>query len=103
MWSAMALAAALTLAQGQPAQLKLANDRITYGLLGATRPDAKFLPGDQCVLAFDIEGLQVDSHGKVKYSMGMEFLTTEGKTKFKRNEEPRDLEALNVLGGSRVP
>jgi hypothetical protein len=103
MWSSLALAATLTLAPGQSGQLKLTNERITYGVLGAPRPDAKFLPGDQCFLRFDIEGLQVDKRGKVIYSMGMEFTTTEGKTKFKKAEDPKDLEAINSLGGSRLP
>jgi hypothetical protein len=107
MWSALALAAALSLVPGQNAnqtgQLKLTNDRLTYGILGPPRADTKFLPGDQCVLRFDIEGLPVDKRGHVLYGMGMEFTTADGKTKFKQVEEPREQEAVNSLGGSRVP
>jgi hypothetical protein len=101
MWKTIALVAALVLAPGRADALTLSNVRGTYGILGAPRADTKFLPGDQFVLSFDIEGVQVDDGGKVLYSIAMEVLDTQGKSKFK--QAPRDLETLNALGGTSVP
>src|SRR4051812_8954390 len=74
MLSSVALVAALCLAPAEVGQLQLTNDRPTHGLLGATRSDLKFLPGDFFFLTFDIEGLQVNERGKALYTMAMEFL-----------------------------
>jgi hypothetical protein len=90
----------LSLAPGQTGQLNLANVRATYGILGATRPDAKVLPGDSFVLCFDIEGVKADEAGKVLYSIGMEVTDAAGKVYFK--QEPRELEANNSLGGTSL-
>jgi hypothetical protein len=104
MLPSLALAVALSLTPAQAGQLRLTNERVTYGLLGSTRSDAKILPGDNYYLAFDIEGLQVNNYGKVLYSMSIEFLNKEGKSQFKKDADTeRDLEATNLLGGSRVP
>jgi hypothetical protein len=104
MLSSVVLATALSLAPAQAGQLQLTNAHATYGLLGATRSDLKFLPGDNFFLSFDIEGLQVNEFGKVLYSMSIEFLNKDGKSQFRKGaEEGRDLEATNLLGGSRVP
>jgi hypothetical protein len=101
MWTTLPLALALSLAPGQAEQLKITNDRVTYGLFGSVRPDTKFLPGDLFLVAFDIEGVRTDNNGKVLYSMGMEVTDSKGKTHYK--QEPRDLEGINSLGGARLP
>lgn len=103
MWSALTLVAALGMAPAQGGALKMANERFTYGILGATRDDAKFLPGDYLFLSFDIEGLQVDDRGKTLYSMLLEFLDKNGKSIYKKADEASDLEAINTLGGNRLP
>jgi hypothetical protein len=100
MWTTLALAAALSGTVAQAPSLTLTNVRSTYGLLGAERQDNKVLPGDRYYLAFDIEGVEVDKAGKVRYSMGMEVKDSQGKVVYARN--PRDLEAYNSLGGSRL-
>jgi hypothetical protein len=102
MWTTLPLALALSLAAGQAASpLTLANDRVTYGLLGAPRPDTKFLPGDRFLLAFDIENITIDKGGRIRYAMGMEVTDSNGKTHYR--QDPRDLEAYNSLGGNRLP
>jgi hypothetical protein len=101
MWATLALASALGLAPNQAGTLQLKNERVTYGILGPERKDAKLLPGDIFVVAFDIDGLRVREDGRVLYSMGMELTNSQGKSQFKR--EPQDLEAVNALGGSRLP
>jgi hypothetical protein len=101
MWTTLPLALALTLAPGQGGQLKINNDRVTYGLLGATRSETKYLPGDRFLVAFDIDGVKIDQNGKILYSMGMKVTDSKGKTHYK--QEPRDLEAYNSLGGTRLP
>jgi hypothetical protein len=101
MWATLALTAALGSAPAQTSQLDLDNVRETYGILGQKRPDAKLLPGDVYIVAFDIKNLQVKDDGKVLYSMGMELIDKDKKTQFKK--EPKELEAVNSLGGSRIP
>jgi len=100
MWATLAFAAALTLTPQQTGPLKIVNDRPTYGILGSPRPDTKLLPGDIFFVSFEIEGLQ-SKDGKFSYSIGMEFLNADGKTEFKR--EPSKVEAINTLGGNRLP
>jgi hypothetical protein len=95
------LATALTLAPHAGGDLKLTNDRATYGVLGAPRTESKLLPGDIYYITFDIENLDVAEDGKVLYSMGMELLNSKGKAEY--SQEPRDLEARNDLGGNRMP
>jgi hypothetical protein len=103
MWATLALTTALNLAPAQAGALDLKNVRVTYGVLGQDRKDVKeVLPGDIYNVAFDIEGLRVGDDGKVLYRMGME-LTKAGKKEPEFRQEPRDLEADNTLGGTRVP
>lgn len=90
----------LSLVPGQTGQLKLTNERATYGILGATRSDAKVLPGDSVVLCFDIEGVKADDAGKVLYSIAMQVTDAAGKVYLK--QEPRELEANNSLGGTSL-
>jgi hypothetical protein len=99
MWAALALTTVLQVA---PAELELKNVRTTYGLLGQERKDEEYLPGDQVVLSFDIEGLQVKPDGRVQYTMGFE-LTKKGKNKPEFKYGPVDLEATNSLGGATLP
>src|SRR5437667_7368751 len=102
MWASLALAAVLQTTPAQASSLAIKNDRITYGILGAERKDNKLLPGDVFVVSFDIDGLQLSPQdGKVQYSMGMELTDAQSKSQFKK--DPQDLEAVNALGGSRLP
>src|SRR6266511_1350942 len=75
MWATLAVAASLSMAPAQqPAgPLKLSNDRVTNGLLGANRTETKLLPGDTFWVAFDVENPTVTKAGRVLYSMGMEL------------------------------
>lgn len=95
---AFAIAAAFTLGQGG---LELTNARTTYGFLGTPRKEAAYLPGDHLCLTFNIEGLKVDSGAKAQYSIGMEVANSKGRKQF--TQEPRDLEAVNALGGNSLP
>jgi hypothetical protein len=101
MWTTIALVAAASLGAAQPDKLALTNVRTTFGLLGAPRADAKFLPGDHLYLSFDVTGLQVDDSGKVLYSIAMEVTNSKGKVQFKQPAHPH--EAINALGGSKLP
>ncbi len=86
----------------QPAgSLTLKNPRLVYSMFGQERKEAKLLLGDIFWLAYDIEGLQTREDGKVLYSIGMELTSKEGKSIFK--QAPKDLEAVNSLGGGRKP
>jgi hypothetical protein len=99
MWATLALAAALSV--GQAGDLKLVNDRATYGYLGPLRTDNKLLPGDVYFVTFDIDGLKVSDTGEVVYKMGMSLKNSQGKDQFR--QEPIEQRAINSLGGSRVP
>ncbi|MCS6851613.1 MAG: hypothetical protein NZ700_10655 [Gemmataceae bacterium] len=102
MWMTLALATAMSLAPEQAGSLRLTNVRATYGMQGPIRTDNKILPGDAYFVAFDMENVRVDPMGRVLYTMGMEVIDAKsGKVLFK--QDPRDLEALNSLGGTTVP
>jgi hypothetical protein len=101
MWTTLALAAALSLAPGASGGLALNNARTTYGILGAPRPDNKFLPGDTFVLSFDIDGIRVDRDGNYFYSIAMEVTDADGKPVFK--QDPHEQQASNSLGGNSLP
>lgn len=96
---------ATLIALSLPAQgtggISLSNTRVTYGELGASRPDNKFLPGDIFFVSFDIDGITIDAEGKVKYSMGMEVLDAKGVSIFK--QAPVDREDFVPLGGNKLP
>jgi hypothetical protein len=102
MMIALALLATLPLAPGQSGDLTLSGARLTHGILGPQRADNKFLPGDWLVVAFNIEGVTSDSQGKVQYSISLEVSDSSGNTIF-RKPPLRDLEAVNALGGNRLP
>jgi hypothetical protein len=59
------------------------------------------MPGDIYVLTFDIDGLTVGKDDRIKYAMGLELFNSKNESVFKKEPEP--LEAVNSLGGSRVP
>ena len=101
MWATLAVSAVLAAAPADAAPLQIKNDRFTYGVFGPERKDAEVIPGDVLILAYDVEGLQVAPDGKVAYSTAMELLNKDGKSEFKEN--PTDREAVNTLGGTRLP
>ena len=101
MWTTLSLIAALGLAPGQAGALDLTNIRVTNGLLGTARGEAKLLPGDWYFVAFDIDNVKVNQAGEVLYSMAMELTDSKKKVLFK--QDPRDLKVLNSLGGNRLP
>jgi hypothetical protein len=101
MWTMLTFVAALALPVGQADKLTVTNVRSTYGIRGATRADAKFLPGDSLVLTYDIEGIKTDEAGKVLYSTATEVTDSKGKVLFK--QDPTDLETVVALGGNQLP
>lgn len=101
MLTTLSVLAVLTAAPGEVSSLKIDNIRNTQGILGPTREDGPFLPGDSFVLAFDIKGLKEDPDGKVLYSTAVEVADSKGKVLFK--QQPKDLEAVNALGGGTLP
>ncbi len=100
MFTSVALIAAMSLAPAQ-AGLTLSNPRLTFGELGAVRPDNKFLPGDIFFLAYDIEGIKVDETGRVKYSMAMNVVDADNKPIFK--QDPIERTDFLPLGGTKLP
>jgi hypothetical protein len=101
MLGTLAFLAALPLATAQGNALTLSDARATHGILGPARADSKLLPGDSLFLTFVIDGLKADDAGKVQYSIGTEVTDGQGKSVFR--QPPRDQEAVNALGGGRVP
>src|SRR5687767_13084615 len=97
----LGLVTALTLALGQAGPLTLTDVRLTHGVLGPTRTEAKLLPGDNLVVAFDLDGVTTDPEGKVQYTTAIEVTDAQGKTVFKG--PAREQSVLNALGGNRVP
>jgi hypothetical protein len=95
------LLTALSLGQGPPGQLNLANVRTTHGPLGPIRPGNKILPGDLVCLCFDVQGFQVNSAGKVHYGVGLEATDSKGQMVFKN--APSDLELPVRTSGQPVP
>jgi len=102
MFGTLAAVAALALAPTQPAALNLTNVRTTYGELGAVRSDNRYLPGDWYFLAFDIEGITVNTEGKVSYAMSVEVNNKAGQSVFKQ-EKPVESDEFLPLGGNRLP
>jgi len=100
MWASLALSA-MVLAPSQGGNLTLKNPRPTYGIFGQERKEKMVLVGDVFTLAFDIQGLQTQEDGKIQYSIGMELLDAAGKSQFA--QQPKDLEAVNSLGGDTMP
>lgn len=101
MGSTLPLLMLLSLAPAQADKLQLTNARLTYGILGAERDNAKFLPGDVFCTTFDIEGLKADAGGNVSYKMGLVMKDKEGNKVYGR--DPQEVKGLLSLGGSRIP
>src|SRR5205085_1821503 len=101
MWATLALLTAMQLTAAQAGQLRLTNERATYGKHGATRSENKLLPGDSFVMQFDIDNVDVAADGKVLYSIGLEFIDAKGQVKYKQS--PQEMELTNVFGGTRIP
>ena len=103
MWASALLVTSLLLspAQGTATGLQLSNVRNTYGELGGTRPDGKFLPGDVMFIGFDIDGITVDDQGRVQYRMAMEVIDKNNKPIFK--QDPSDKVDFVPLGGKKLP
>jgi len=85
---------------GQGDGLRLFNTRATHGLLGPDRTEDRVFPGDQYWVAFDIEGVRADPLGHVSYTMAMDLTNSEGKVIY--SQDPRNLDAVNSLGGTRM-
>jgi hypothetical protein len=95
------LMAALCATPGQAGGPTLADARVTYGVLGPTRDNTKFLPGDTLFLTFTINDITADPNGKVAYSIATEVTDAGGKSVFK--QPAQDREAINALGGGQMP
>jgi len=101
MLTTLAFVAALGLAPSQAGKLDLTNVRPTYGVLGAPRPDTKFLPGDEFFLCYDIDNLKMADDGLVSYGMAIEATDAKGKVWYKDGQEK--LTAINYFGGNKLP
>lgn len=101
MWCSLTLLATVALAPLQVDRLGVTNVRTTYGVLGAPRPDTKYLPGDELVMSFDIQGAKINPAGKILYSVGMEVTNQKGKVQFK--QIPNDLAAEAPHSGKGLP
>lgn len=95
------LTAAMAFAPAQAGTLRLTNVRTTFGELGGTRPEGKYLPGDAVFVGFDIEGLTVGPDNRAQYRMAMELLDKDGKHVFK--QDPADKVDYLPLGGTKIP
>jgi hypothetical protein len=101
MLATLTLMSALSMAPNQAGgELELINARVTYGRLGPTRKETKFLPGDVYFVTFETESLQFNKAGEANYSVKMRLLDPEGKEKFKSLEQPYDL--FSIQGKGRV-
>jgi hypothetical protein len=100
MWTTIAL---LSIFAAAPAEsgLSLAHVRSTYGLLGPQRRDETLAPGDIYFVCFDIDGMRVDSEGKVRYSMAIDL--SDGSRKVVFRQAAKEQEARASLGGDTVP
>jgi hypothetical protein len=100
-WTTLFLVSGLSLPAQQDRTLTLVNVRSTYGVLGPTRTDDQLLPGDTYTLSFDIDGIAVDSSGKVRYSIASE-VSLAGRGKI-FEQAPRETETTISFGGNRLP
>lgn len=101
MLATLAIASVLSLTPAQESELKLSNAHTTYGFLGNTRENAKYVPGDVLFLAFDIRGMSVGKKGEIRYSMELDMRDAAKNRVFRQS--PQVIEAANSLGGSQLP
>jgi hypothetical protein len=79
--------------------VEIKNIRPCYAPFGATRLEAKCLPGDALFLTYDIENLTLKD-GKASYVTTLELLDDKGKAIFKKETENN---VVPQLGGARMP
>jgi hypothetical protein len=104
MWKLPALCLALAgLIPGLADAVEVSKPRSTYGgFAGATRSDAKFLPGDVLFLEYEVRGLTVgEKSGTVSYYSVLEFFDAAGKSISEKKNPKQEL--VLQLGGSSVP
>src|SRR5262245_13303520 len=95
----VALALLAVLAPGAAA-VELKSPRACNGLFGATRANAKYLPGDVLILAFEIEDLKTDPKtGVANYQQAMEITDAGGTSIFA--QKPAVVE-VPLFGGKRL-
>jgi hypothetical protein len=102
MLTTLALLTTMTLAPAQKDGPEFKNTRFTYGVLGQSRKDDKFLPGDVVSLATTVKGLEVKNDGMVTYSMGFE-ISKKGQKGTVQKREPQEYRVLNWLGSGDLP
>jgi hypothetical protein len=107
-WPVMILAVAGVALSAASAQT-VKNARMTYGAVGAarygaTRADDKYLPGEIMLLAFDIDGLKVNSKlGTASWEGEWEVLDANRKPLAKGAQKIPAQDVLLQLGGTTVP
>src|SRR5438128_8675396 len=99
MLTTVGLLAALSLAAGDSGPLALTDVRTTYGILGPTRPDNKFLAGDAFVVSFNMEGAKAKD-GKIRYGIGMQVSDASGKVLYK--QDPVGNETKSPAGEAKI-
>lgn len=90
----------LLLGPGLAGALEIKNARASYGTLGATRTDNKFLPGDLLFIHYDIEGLTLVK-GSVSYYSELEFYDAKNNRVHSKKDATQNL--IPQLGGNRFP
>jgi hypothetical protein len=101
MWTTIALLAVLPSLPDQAGALKLERVRSTHGILGPTRADENYVPGDALTLDFDIVGITIDDKGKILYSIAYVVTNVDDKSTVV-SQAPQKLETLSVFGGKRA-
>src|SRR6266851_5276373 len=101
MWTTVVLFTAFGLAPGDAGTLKLDNVRSTHGVLGPSRAEEKYVPGDALTLNFDIDGITIDDKGKILYSIAYEVKNDADKSTVV-SQAPQKLETLTAFGGKRA-
>ena len=66
-------------------KLSVANERLTYGHLGPTRPTTVYLPGDVIHLDFEVRNLKFDVDGRAIYATTLEVAHAGGKIIFRKD------------------
>lgn len=83
--------------------VEIKNIRPCWGPFGATRFQAKCLPGDILFITYDIEGLEIDPKTKkASYDTTLELLDAGDKDKV-LYKNPTPNEVIPALGGARMP
>jgi hypothetical protein len=80
-------------------KVEISNIRTTYGPLGAARPENRYLPGDAVFLAFDIDGLQPDKEGRLRFRLKMVVQDAKEHNLFTDEQE---VPSLGIVQGGKV-